>query len=126
MRQEGRRHRLPENGCELHDDCLSCPLPVCIEEQTPEERKRTMQQLEARKTDPAVPSLPDRGLTPQQLEDQKTDLAVQSLLDRGLTLPQAVQVVAQEKQLKDPSSIYRRVKRNRQRQANAANSRRQR
>ena len=81
-----------KNGCRVHDDCLQCPLPKCIEEVSQAEARRIIRKQK------------DRNLARQ----------VSRMMEQGMTLRQAVMSVTEQRGMKDPSNIYRALKRHQQ------------
>ena len=79
------------NGCRAHGDCLSCPLPVCIEEMTPAEARRTVREHET----------------------EMMDLRVRAMTGRGITRGEAVRRLAGQLGVKNTCNIYRKLKRHR-------------
>ncbi len=80
------------NGCRVHQDCLECPLPVCIMELTPPEARRAVYE-------------------------HKTDLMerqVKVMMVQGLTRRQAVTRMAGLLGVKHTSNIYRKLKKHRE------------
>ena len=92
---QGTRYEIRHpNGCHIHDNCLNCPLPVCIEDLTKEKAGKLLQQREY----------------------ERIDRKIRELTDRGMTRRQAVTTLAESIGMKDPSNIYRRLKRQRGRE----------
>ena len=87
MNTGGRPGRGNTGGCYVHDDCLTCPLAVCIEDMDPSEQR-----------------------------DMRISLEVREMTEHGMTLTQAVQNLAERLGMKDASNIYRRLKRQRLRE----------
>ena len=77
------------NGCRIHDDCLNCPLPVCIEDMTRAEARQMVKEH----------------------EDERTDQRVKELMERGITRRQAVISLSGQLGVKNTSNIYRALKR---------------
>ena len=67
--------RLDSSGCNFHDDCLTCPLPKCVLEMTPTDRKYLR-----------------RGTSPRE-ESLRTQAMVQELVNMGTKFGQAYEVV---------------------------------
>ncbi len=91
--KENRTSRLTE-GCRIHDDCLNCPLPVCIEDMTPEDARRAIRRH----------------------EDERIDRGIREMTTRGMTKRQAVTSLAERMGLSSTSNIYWRLKRQRERE----------
>ena len=90
MEEKTNRTSRPENpnGCRAHGDCLSCPLPVCIEELTPADARRAVREHETR----------------------MMDLRVREMTGRGITRGEAVRRLACQMGVKNTCNIYRKLK----------------
>ena len=76
------------NGCRIHPDCLNCPIPVCIEDMTTAEARRTVKYH----------------------EDEGKDQIVRELMEGGKTRAQAVTSLTRQMGVKNTCNIYRGLK----------------
>ncbi len=76
-------------GCEIHHDCLTCPLPRCIEEMTYGERKRLHTAI----------------------QDNMLCRSIQDLMNHGMTKKDAISQTASRLGVKHRNNIYRKFKR---------------
>ena len=89
MKEKRTRRTSNPNGCRIHDDCLNCPLPVCIEDMTRAEARQMVKEH----------------------EDERTDQRVKELMERGITRRQAVISLTGQLGVKNTCNIYRKLKR---------------
>lgn len=77
----------PDDGCEVHPSCLSCPLPTCKWDLSPEDYRRLMNLLKFVKLER---TMAEEGLTPAQAAP-RFGLTVRSVFRRLQKLRKARQ-----------------------------------
>ena len=80
------------NGCQVHPNCLECPLPICIMDLTPPEARRAVHEHRT-----------------ELIERQ-----VKAMMKQGLTSRQAVIRMAGKLGVKNTCNIYRKLKKHRE------------
>ena len=88
MKEKRIRGTSNPSGCRIHPDCLNCPLPVCIEDMTPAEARRTVKYH----------------------KDEGKYQIVREMMERGKTRAQAVTSLTRQMGVKNTCNVYRKLK----------------